>query len=133
MIETGVESVAPDIEKSVAPDVGKNESEPVSLEAAELELVLQMQNIVEKGFVGALRGALAELGGTLLFDLPESHLEGFQRVAAVTTGSGEDRKIFLVHLDHNGSGTRVEEAISDTTTIAGFAASYADLMDRLAA
>lgn len=105
----------------------------ISLEAAEVELALQSQSIMEQGFEGAVRGAMAELGGTLLFDMPVSMLEGFQRVAAVSTGSGEERRIFLIHLGDDGSEIRVEEAESDATPLAGFAASYANLMERLAA
>jgi hypothetical protein len=121
------------IVETTAPDAEHAGSAAVSLEAAELELALQMQNILEQGFEGALRRALAELGGTLLFDMPASLLDGFQRVAAVSTGSGEDRRIFLVHLGNDGAAINVEEAESDNTPLAGFAASYVNLMERLAA
>jgi len=116
-----------------APSVGLLVSASVSLEAAELELALQSQSIMEHGFDGAVRGALAELGGTLLFDMPASLLDGYQRVAAVSTGLGAERRIFLIHLGDDGATIRVDEADSDTTPMAGFAASSPTLMDRLAA
>lgn len=121
------------IVETAAPGVEHIQPVAVSLEAAELELALQSQSIMEHGFEGAVRGALAELGGTLLFDMPASLLDGYQRVAAVSTGSGEERRIFLIHLGDDGSAIRVDEAESDTTPLAGFAASYANLMERLAA
>lgn len=107
--------------------------QPVSLEAAELELALQAQDIFERGFAGAVRHALDSLDGTLLFDMPDSLLPGFQRVAAVSTGSGDDRRIFLIHLANDGGSIRVEEAAETDSPLAGFATSCMNLMDRLAA
>lgn len=108
-------------------------SSPVSLEAAELELALQSQDITEQGFGGAVSHALETLHGTLLFDMPASHLPGCQRIAAVSTGTGPDRLIFLIHLADDGATIKVEEASDDGSALAGFAASCMNLMDRLAA
>jgi hypothetical protein len=106
---------------------------PVSLETAELELALQMQDVVGQGFDSAVRHALDTLGGSMLFDMPGSPLPGYQRVAVASTGIGDERRVFLIHLGEDGSSINVEDAENDTTSLAGFAASYLNLMDRLAA
>lgn len=108
-------------------------SQSVSLEAAELELALQSQDISEQGFAGVILHALEILEGTLLFDMPAAMLPGYQRVAAASTGAGDDRRIFLIHLADDGATIKVEEANDGAGVLAGFAASCMNLMDRLAA
>lgn len=123
--ETETDATEPAVETAPQPQA--------SLEAAELELSLQSQDISERGFAGIVVHSLRSLQGALLFDMPASQLPGFQRVAAVSTGAGEDRRIFLIHLADDGGAIRVEEANDDGNPLAGFASSCMNLMDRLAA
>jgi hypothetical protein len=120
-----------------APDIPGKRVEivppPISLEAAELELALQSQDISERGFSGVIGHVLESMRGRLLFDMPSSHVPGYQRVAAASTGQGDDRRVFLIHLADDGGTIRVEEAHDGGSPLAGFASSCMHLMDRLTA
>lgn len=102
---------------------------PISLEAVELELALQLQDIVSKGFEDSVQNAVEAAGYNFLFQFPAGHNDGHQRVAAISAGAGEERHILLVHLADDGETLRVEAPNDDSSSIAEFAASYAGLMD----
>lgn len=102
---------------------------PITLEAVELELALQMQDIVTKGFEDSVQNAVEAAGYNFLFQFPAGSEDGQQRVAAISAGEGEERHILLVHLAEDGETLRVEAPDGKPNTIAKFAASYAGLMD----
>jgi hypothetical protein len=106
-------------------------SAPVSLEAVELELALGTLSLNDIGFEGSLRKALEGTGGTLLFSLPASFIPDCQRAAAITVGRGEDRQIMMVMLSADGETLRVESGDGDAGALAGLAASYAGVMERM--
>ena len=103
----------------------------ITLEAVELELALQMQDVVSRGFENSVQSAVEAAGYRFLFQMPAGLDDGHQRVAAVSAGDGEDRHILLVHLGDDGETLRVEAPEDDANSIAEFAASYAGLMDCL--
>lgn len=104
---------------------------PVTLEAVELELALQMQDVISRGFVDSVQDAVEAAGYQFLFQFPSGLGNGNQRVAAVSAGTGDERHILLVHLDEDGETLKVEAPNSNSGSIADFAASYAGLMDAL--
>ncbi len=104
---------------------------PVTLEAVELELALQMQDIVSRGFEDSVQDAVEAAGYQFLFQFPSGLGNGNQRVAAVSAGFGNDRHILLVHLAEDGETLKVEAANDAAGSIANLATSYAGLMDVL--
>ncbi|MEZ5810774.1 MAG: hypothetical protein R3D45_05090 [Rhizobiaceae bacterium] len=104
---------------------------PVTLEAVELELALQMQDIVSNGFEDSVQNAVEAAGYNFLFQFPAGRENGHQRVAAISAGRGDERQILLVHLAEDGETLRVEAPDDKNRSIARFAASYAGLMDCL--
>ena len=66
-----------------------------SLEAVELELALQNQNLISLGFEESLHTALNEIGGEMLFQM-RLEREDCQRIAAVRIGAGEQQQFALV-------------------------------------
>lgn len=104
---------------------------PITLEAVELELALQMQDICSKGFEDSVQNAVEAAGYNFLFQFPAGSEDGHQRVAAVSAGDGEERHILLVHLADDGETLRVEAPDNENNSVAEFAASYAGLMDFL--
>lgn len=114
-------------------DVAQMDGEiDVSLEAVELELALQLQDVVESGFENNVQSAVEAAGYRFLFQFPAELDDELQRVAAICTGDGEQRRILLVHLTDDGQTLRVDAPDEEENSIAGFAASYAGLMDYLA-
>ncbi len=101
----------------------------ISLEAVELELALQLQDIVGRGFEDSVQDAVEAAGYDFLFQFPAGHSDGDQRVAAIAARNGEERQILLVHLAEDGETLRVEAPNDEPNSIARFAASYAGLMD----
>ncbi|MCV0408175.1 MAG: hypothetical protein K5872_18290 [Rhizobiaceae bacterium] len=102
-----------------------------SLEAVELELALQLEDVVEDGFETALEGALRRVGGQLFFHLRVDTMPNCQRVAAASVGAGDERQLVLVILPDDGGPIRVEAATEEAGPLAGFARSYAGLFERL--
>lgn len=103
----------------------------ISLEAVELELALQLQDIVTSGFAESVQGAVEAAGYTFLFQMPAVNCEGSQKIAAISAGAGEDRRILLVHLDEDGQTVRVEAPEGSENSIAELAASYAGMLEQL--
>lgn len=104
---------------------------PITLEAVELELALQMQDIVARGFEDSVQGAVEAAGYQFLFQFPAGLENGQQRVAAISAGAGDDRHILLVHLADDGETLKVEAPSEDANSIVEFAESYAGLLDLL--
>lgn len=99
-----------------------------SLEAVELELELQNQNLVSLGFEESIRVALERIGGEMLFQMRLEN-EDCQRVAAVRLGDGEQREFALIIMPPGGGLMRVEPVPGSTNPLARIAESYAGLMD----
>lgn len=104
-----------------------------SLETAELELALQLQDFDEADFGQALAAALEDVGGTLLFNMPMAESADCRHVAAVSLGVGEGRQFALVVQPPKGGMPDVERAEDSSNPLAGIVAAYAGLMDSLAA
>ena len=99
-----------------------------SLEAVELELALQNQNLVSLGFEESIQTALKAIGGEMLFQMRLEN-EDCQRVAAVRIGSEDERQFALVIMPPDGGLMRVEPVAQSSNPIAQITESYAGLMD----
>jgi hypothetical protein len=99
-----------------------------SLEAVELELALQNQNLVSLGFEESIQTALKAIGGEMLFQMRLEN-DDCQRVAAVRIGSEDERQLALVIMPPDGGLMRVEPVAQSSNPIAQITESYAGLMD----
>jgi len=99
-----------------------------SLEAVELELALQNQNLISLGFEESLHTALNEIGGEMLFQM-RLEREDCQRIAAVRIGAGEQQQFALVIMPPGGGLMRVEPVEQSSNPLAIIAKSYAGLVD----
>ena len=101
------------------------------LELAELELALSLADIPATGFEGALRTALGSTGGTLLFIMPGA--AGETAVAAISHGAETERETVLALLAADGETVRFETAAESKHPVAGLAASWTRVMERMPA
>jgi hypothetical protein len=99
-----------------------------SLEAVELELALQNQNLISLGFEESIHTALNEIGGEMLFQM-RLEREDCQRIAAVRIGAGEEQQFALVIMPPGGGLMRVEPVEQSNYPLAMIAKSYAGLVD----
>ena len=98
---------------------------------ANLERALERTDIPASGFESALRAALALTGGTLLFVMPGAANE--MSVAAISIASGEAHHALLAILDRDGRTVRFEKAAQSDHPVAGLAASWTRVMERMPA
>jgi hypothetical protein len=99
-----------------------------SLEAVELELALQSQNLVSLGFEESIRSALQPTGGEILFQIRIDN-DDCQHLAAVRIGRAEQREFALVIMPPDGGLVRVEPIAQSSNPVAAITESYAGLMD----
>lgn len=111
-----------------APQTGFAPEADASLEAIELELALQTQDLAAAGFETCVANAAEATGGKLLFHMPVEFMPGCQRIAAVLAGKGSDQRTVMVMLDESGERTFVEDA-GNGNAFSGLASSYANLMN----
>src|SRR5690606_36759027 len=102
----------------------------ITLEAVELELARQLQDVVANGFAESVQGAVETAGYRLLLQMPAVGCEDTQRLAAICAGEGDSRRILLVHLEDAGRSLRVKPASNDNA-YAKMADSFAEVMEEL--
>ena len=115
-------------EIAAAEALATEQTETNSLEAVELELALQNQNLVSLGFEESIQTALKAIGGEMLFQMRLEN-DDCQRVAAVRIGSEDERQFALVIMPPDGGLMRVEAVAQSSNPIARITESYAGLMD----
>jgi hypothetical protein len=96
---------------------------------AKIEAALQTQDTVSQDFESSLRAALAATGGALLFQMRIDKETIREHVAAISVGTGENRRFFLVILPVDGGKLQIEPVETSTNPLAGIAAAYAGLVD----
>ena len=99
-----------------------------SLEAVQLEVVLHDQNLISLGFEEAIRMALKNIGGEMLFQMRVDR-EDCQLIAAVRIGIDEKQRFALVIMPPGGGLMRVEPVEQSSNPLALITKSYASLMD----
>jgi hypothetical protein len=104
------------------------DDEQPPIEAAHVEDMLLGEIPDAEDFEESVRMALAAVGGELLFQMSLENVEDCRHVAAVSLGSGEQRRVALVILPPEGV-MRIEPADSSTNPVAGIARSYVGLVE----
>lgn len=85
-----------------------NDSSTWPLEAVQLEMLLDIADLISRGFETVLAEVVEDIGGRILFNRRLEDDPHHQRVAAVTVGPRADA--VLVFLDHAGTAVHVEPA-----------------------
>jgi len=111
---------------------GSVAGEPATpLEMIELDLALQYQDYLEKGFEGAVLDALELVGGKLLFRMRMNDASGFDWVAAVVLESLEEPRVALVVQPVGDGPLEVKDASRSEMPIASVAQAYSNLLVHL--
>jgi hypothetical protein len=90
-----------------------------------------LSEVSDQDFEDVVRGALAAVGGTLLFKMRMSTDDGAYHAAAAAVGLGKSRQYLLLTLPTHGGHLKVETTSRSDSPLAGIAESYAGLMDVL--
>ncbi|RST79237.1 hypothetical protein EJC49_25175 [Aquibium carbonis] len=101
------------------------------LEAMSFEAALEAQDIQEKGFEAAVRGAADRAEARFLFQMPVHTVPDCKRVAAVNLPGTEKPVTVLVLLQEDGRSVRMEDARASDNPFAGMAVSYGGLLAHL--
>ncbi|MEC9247131.1 hypothetical protein T8J41_19130 [Nitratireductor rhodophyticola] len=108
-----------------------HETASSSLELVELELALKHQDFVELGFEGAVRQALDQINGRLLFHMRLDGMNDCDWVAAVVLEEHDEHAYALV-VQRTGSGSlEVEDINTSELPVARIVNAYAGLMTSL--
>lgn len=101
------------------------------VEAISFEAALEAQDIEEKGFEAAVRGAADKAEARFLFQMPVHTVPDCKRVAAVNLPGTEKPVTVLVLLQEDGRSIRMEDARGSDNPFAGMAVSYGGLLAHL--
>jgi hypothetical protein len=97
--------------------------------STEFEAALQSQEIVAQDFENSLQAALAATGGALLFQMHIDNENAREHVAAISVGTAEERRLFLVILPADGGKLKVEAVETSDNPLARIAPAFAGLVD----
>ncbi|WP_434712306.1 hypothetical protein NMA58_03220 [Rhizobium sp. YTUHZ045] len=102
------------------------------MELVELELSLEGYAGGDAGFCEAVRQAAGRSGGELLFDLPAAGLiEDCRRIAVLRIPDGENMRVVLALLDHNGTEIRMQAPDEETSHLVRFADAFIEVLERI--
>src|SRR5262245_22672735 len=102
---------------------------PRAVNESEIEATLQSQDMISQKFENSLRAALTATGGALLFQVHIDKETGREHVAAISVGTAQDRRFFLVILPADGGKLKVEPVETSNNPLTGIAPAYAGLVD----
>ena len=115
--------------------VAKPATHPLAIDSelatVELELALGFVEFADHDFETALQPALDAGGANLLFVLPAPVMPDSSKVAAISMGSGDERRVLLIVLDADGRTARIEKADADQNPFAPLASSFCRGMERM--
>ncbi|MFC5584040.1 hypothetical protein ACFPOD_02880 [Nitratireductor kimnyeongensis] len=115
--------------QTVLPEHDKTTSS--SLELVELELALKHQDFVDLGFEGAVRQALGQTNGRLLFHMRLDGMNDCDWVAAVVVEEHDEPAYALVVQRSGGGSLEVEDIERSDLPVARIVNAYAGLMTSL--
>jgi hypothetical protein len=124
------------VDSSTAADSGAAHDTGISalaMETVEFELALQLQSRPGRPFEAVLADALANVGGTLLFDVPLQPETDCAHVAAVSLPSVKGRILALVVQSGKDGSLRVEPTEQSSNPLARIVPAYAGVMEHFAA
>lgn len=101
----------------------------VASKTTDIETVLQGHDIIAQDFENSLQAALASTGGTLLFQMHIDNETTREHVAAISVGTAEERKLFLVVLPADNGKLKVEAVETSSNPLAKIAPAYAGLLE----
>lgn len=109
----------------------QNETAAGPLELVELELALKHQDFVEQGFEGAVKHALEQIDGRLLFQMRLDGVNDCDWVAAIAL-EDEDTPVHALVVQRTGSETLDVEGIETSDLpVARIVNAYASLITTL--
>jgi hypothetical protein len=122
----------PTIEHSSEAAELQQPSAPLALDLVELDLALDLSDITDRGFCGAVRDAAQKIDAEFLFDLPASGLiDDAQRIAVVCLSRHNEGRFCLVLLSANGDRVQTVEADEATGGLVQFARAFVSVLEKL--
>jgi hypothetical protein len=100
------------------------------LEAVELMLALEAQDVVQTGFEESVQTAAASVNGELLFHVPAPASLPFQRAALIMLPTELGKSVVLAVLDEAGSAIELVEETPETTHLFRLGEAYLEVATR---
>jgi predicted Zn-dependent protease len=113
-----------------APMPLSDEDGNAALEAVELMLALEAQNVAQNGFEESVRAAAASVNGEMLFHVPAPASLPFQRAALIMMPVESGKSVVLAVLDEAGSAIELVGESSDTAHLYRLGEAYLEVATR---
>lgn len=105
-------------------------SDLIELEAVELMLALDSQDVLQTGFEESVQSAAASVDGELLFHVPAPASLPFQRAALVMLPTEAGSTVVLATLDDAGSAIDLQPETPETAHLFRLGEAYLDVVTR---
>jgi hypothetical protein len=102
----------------------------VELEAVELMLALESQDVLQSGFEESVLSAAASVDGELLFHVPAPSSASFQRAALVSLPTDAGSIVVLAALDEAGSAIELQPETPETAHLFRLGEAYLEVATR---
>ncbi len=102
----------------------------VELEAVELMLALESQDLMQSGFEESVQAAAASVDGELLFHVPVPSSLPFQRAALIMLPVETGPIVVLATLDDAGSAIDLQQETPDTAHLFRLGEAYLEVATR---
>jgi hypothetical protein len=102
----------------------------VELEAVELMLALEAQNVAQDGFEESVQCAAASVNGELLFQVPAPASLPFQRAALIMLPTDSGKTVLLAVLDEAGSAIELLAESAETEHLYRLGEAYLEVATR---
>jgi hypothetical protein len=107
-----------------------DETGNVELEAVELMLALEAQNLAQDGFEESVQSAAASVNGELLFHVPAPASLPFQRAALIMLPTDSGKTVMLAVLDEAGSAIELVAESPETEHLYRLGEAYLEVATR---
>lgn len=101
-----------------------------ALEAVELMLALEAQDVTQTGFEESVLSAAASVGGELLFQMPAPASLPFQRAALIMLPTDSGNTVVLAALDDAGSAIELLAENAETAHLYRLGEAYLEVATR---
>ena len=102
----------------------------IELEAVELMLALESQDVMQSGFEESVLSAAASVDGELLFHVPTPSSMPFQRAALVSLPTESGSLVVLATLDDAGSAIELQPETPETAHLFRLGEAYLEVATR---